>query len=150
MKSILRSVSGGSRTVGLVAALLMTTGCQVADESTSTSPSATLTTNTFSGSLSQNGTAVHNFSVSSSGYTLLAGYTSISPSSITSLGLGIGTWDSSTSTCGLNQTQLDAAKSGSTALSATANSGSYCVRVYDGGNITSGTTVTYTVQVQHY
>ena len=150
MKSILRSVSGGSRTVGLVAALLVATGCAVADESTSTSPSATLATNTFSGSISQNGTAVHTFSVSSSGYTLLAGYTSISPPSITSLGLGIASWDSSTSTCGLNLTQIDAAKSGATALSGTADSGSYCVRVYDGGNITSGTTVTYTVQVQHY
>ena len=26
----------------------------------------------------------------------------------------------------------------------------YCVRVYDGGNIPAGVTVSYTLQVQHY
>ena len=38
-----------------------------------------------------------------------------------------------------------------TAISGTAGSGSYCVRIYDGGNIADpNATVTYTVQVQHY
>ena len=113
-------------------------------------PSPTLVTETFNGSITRNGQAVHSFVVSSSGNQVLAGFTNMSPSSVTSLGLGIGSWDTASSTCGLNQSQSDAAKVGSTAVSGTANSGNYCLRVYDGGNIPDATTVTYTLQVQHY
>jgi hypothetical protein len=35
-------------------------------------------------------------------------------------------------------------------LSGTPNSGAYCVRIYDGGNIPAGATASYTLQVQHY
>lgn len=134
------------------AALLGLLGCGSSSDSSSviTGPSPTVVTETFSGSLDQNGTALHTFTVANSGYSLLAGFTSVAPSSITSLGIGIGSWDSTTSTCGLNLTQNDAAKNGSTALSGTAGSGSFCIRVYDGGNIPAGTSASYTVQVQHY
>ena len=113
-----------------------------------TTPSASLVTSTFSGSITQNGTAIHPFSVTAAGYTLLVGYTSITPATVTALGVGIGSWDGTT--CGLNQSQNDAARSGSTAISGTAASGNYCIRVYDGGNIPEGVTATYTLQVQHY
>ena len=81
--------------------------CGSDSESTTTSPTAvaTLATDTFSGSIQQNGTAVHSFTVTSAGYSLLAGYTSISPSTVAALGLGIGSWDSSTSSCSLNVSQ---------------------------------------------
>lgn len=115
-----------------------------------TSPSPTLVTETFNGSIARNSAGVHAFAVSSSGYTLLAGYTAIAPASISALGLGLGSWDASTSTCSLNLSQTDAARSGNTALSGSANSGSYCLRVYDGGNIPENVTAEYTVQVQHY
>jgi|WetSurMetagenome_2_1015567.scaffolds.fasta_scaffold105187_2 hypothetical protein len=118
--------------------------------SVTTTTTVNLATETFTGSIGQNGSAVHAFTVKGSGYTLLAGYTSLTPASQTSLGLGIGAWDSTTSTCGLNQQQLDAAKAGSTALSVTAPSGNFCMRAYDGGNIPAGTTVSYTLQIQHY
>jgi len=58
-----------------------------------TAPTPTVVTETFNGSIGQGGTMIHNFTVNTSGYTLLAGFTSISPSTITSLGLGIGNWD---------------------------------------------------------
>ena len=120
------------------------------DTTSPTSSNPVLATDTFSGSIEQNGSAVHAFTVTDSGYTVLVGFTSLSPSSVTALGLGIGSWDASTSSCSLNVSQNDAARSGNTALSGTSNSGSYCVRVYDGGNIPSGVTAAYTVQVQHY
>ncbi len=113
-----------------------------------TTPTPSIVTTTFSGSIAQNGTAIHPFSVSSSGYTLLAAYTSITPATVTALGMGIGTWDGTN--CGLNQAQNDLARSGSTAVTGTAASGNYCVRVYDGGNIPDGVTAAYTLQVQHY
>ncbi len=113
-----------------------------------TSPSATQVTDSFSGTVSQNGSSIHTFSVTTAGYPLLAGYTSLVPNSIAALGLGIGAWDGSN--CGLNQSQNDASRSGSTAISGTAAAGNYCIRVYDGGNVPEGVTVSYTVQVQHY
>jgi hypothetical protein len=117
---------------------------------TTSSSTATASTETFTGTVGQNGTAIHPFTVKNYGYSVLAGFTSLSPSTVTSLGMGIGAWDSATSTCGLNMTQLDAAKAGSTAISGTASNGNYCIRVYDGGNVPADTTVTYTLQVQHY
>ena|SRR5205085_2570800 len=115
---------------------------------TTTTP--TVVTEMFTGSIAQNGTALHNFTVTTSGYSLLAGYTSIAPASVTALGLGIGAWDATTSTCGLNQTQNDVSRSGSTAISGTAGAGSFCLRVYDAGNVAADVAATYTVQVQHY
>ena len=126
-------------------------GCG-ADASSVTSPTtvATLVTDNFDGSIEQNGSRVHTFTVANSGYTVLAGFTSLSPSSVAALGMGIGSWDAATSTCSLNVSQNDTARSGSTGLSGTANSGSYCLRAYDGGNIPAGVTASYAVQVQHY
>jgi len=117
---------------------------------TTTTTTATLVTETFSGSIGQNGVSVYPFTVSTSGYSLLAGYTSIVPASVTALGIGLGSWDATTSTCSLNITQNDAGRSGSTAISGNANAGSYCLRVYDGANIGASVTASYSVQVQHY
>jgi hypothetical protein len=126
-------------------------GCG-SEASSATSPTTVLTlvTDNFDGSIEQNGNRVHTFTVTNSGYTLLAGFTNLSPASVTALGVGIGSWDSSASTCSLNVSQNDTARSGGTGLSGTANSGSYCLRVYDGGNIPAGVTASYAVQVQHY
>jgi hypothetical protein len=136
-----------------IVSIFWLTGCgSSSTASTVTTPTATanLTTETFTGSISQNGTAVYPFTVTTAGYGLLAGYTSISPSSIAALGLGIGSWDATTSTCSLNVSQNDTGRSGSTALSGTPGSGSYCLRIYDAGNIPAGVSASFTVQVQHY
>lgn len=139
-----------ARDLAIVLSVLWVPACG-SESSSVTSPTtvATLATETFSGSIEQNGSSVHAFTVTNSSYSLLAGFTSLS-SSVSALGLGIASWDSSTSTCGLNVSQNDTARSGSTSLSGTSNSGSYCLRVYDGGNIPTGGTALYTVQVQHY
>ena len=136
----------------LAALTLAANACSGSSTSSTTSPSATASqsTETFTGSIGQNGSAVYSFTVGSAGYSVVAGYTSIAPSTVTSLGMGIGVWNAASSTCSLNQTQNDVAKSGSTAISGTADAGSYCIRVYDGGNITSGVTASYTLQVEHY
>jgi hypothetical protein len=135
-----------------LAAACAVSGCggDSATSPTATTTTATFVTETFSGSIGQNGVAVHAFTVTTSGYTLLAGYTSIDPGSVTALGIGLGSWDATTSTCSLNLTQNDSGRSGSTAISGTANAGSYCVRVYDGANIGAGVTASYSAQVQHY
>jgi hypothetical protein len=136
----------------LLAAVCVANGCggDSATSPTTTTTTATLVTETFTGSIGQNGAAIHTFTVPTSGYTLLAGYASIAPSSVTALGIGFGSWDATASSCSLNLTQNDTARSGSTAISGTANSGSYCLRVYDGANIGAGVTASYSVRVQHY
>src|SRR5262245_6437272 len=136
-----------------IVSILSLPGCgSSSSASTLTTPTttATLTTDSFTGSIDQNGTAVYPFTVTNAGYGLLAGYTSISPSSVAALGLGIGSWDATTSTCSLNVSQNDTGRSGSTALSGTPANGSYCLRIYDAGNIPAGVAASYTVQVQYY
>jgi len=129
-------------------------GCGSSSGSNVTAPttktSGTLTTDTFTGSIDQNGTTVFPFTVTTAGYGLLAGYTSITPSTVAALGLGIGSWDPTSSTCSLNLSQNDTGRSGSTALTGTPGNGSYCLRIYDAGNIPAGVTASFTVQVQHY
>ena len=128
---------------------MMASGCN--NSNNSTGPTPQLVTETFNGSVQQGGTDnPHTFTVTSDQTQLLAGFTAIGPSTVTSLGIGIGQWNASSSTCGLNQSQNTAATIGATAINATAGAGAYCVRVFDGGNISAGTTATYTVQVEHY
>ena len=137
-----------------IVSVLWLTGCGSSSGSNVTTPTATTTatlaTDTFTGSIDQNGTAVFPFTVTSAGYGLLAGYTSISPATVAALGLGIGSWDGPSSTCSLNISQNDTGRSGSTALTGTPGSGSFCLRIYDAGNIPAGVTASFTVQVQHY
>ncbi len=152
----MKFTAGSIRPFGLmlsIVSIVWLTGCgSNSSASTVTTPTATpvLATETFTGSLDQNGTVVFPFTVTTSGNGLLAGYTSISPSSVAALGIGIGSWDATASTCSLNLSQNDTGRSGSTAISGTPGSGSYCVRVYDAGNIPAGVSASFTVQVQHY
>jgi hypothetical protein len=108
----------------------------------------TLVTENFSGSIDQYGTAIHPFSVTASGGSLVAGFTSVGPLATMALGMGIGTWDGTT--CGLAVSQNDNSRAGLVALSGTAQAGNYCIRVYDSGNVPAGGSATYTLQVLHY
>jgi hypothetical protein len=119
-----------------------------ASSSTPTTPtagSAATTTETFSGSIGQSGNATYPFTVSSTG-AVQVGLTSVAPLATMALGVEITTGGTS---CGSAVAKNDNARSGGTALTGTAAAGSYCVEVYDSGNIPDSTTVTYTVQVGH-
>ncbi|HEX4566846.1 MAG TPA: hypothetical protein VH138_09450 [Vicinamibacterales bacterium] len=109
-------------------------------------------TETFNGSITQGTTMIHTFTINNAGYTLAAGFTSITPTTVPSLGVGIGSWNPTAQTCSLNQLQNNTATSGSTAISYTDNTGSlvgmFCARVYNGGAITDpNLTVNYTLQI---
>lgn len=119
--------------------------CGDANQSVPTTPSPPTSTETFSGTLVQLGSASHPFTVSSTGPVTI-GLTSVGPLTTMALGLGIGTWDGVNCSTASRNTN---ARAGSTALSGTATSGNYCVRVYDSGNIPADWEVTYEVQVVH-
>lgn len=114
-------------------------------DTTVTTPSPETTTEQFSGTLAQKGANIHTFTVSATGSVSIA-FTDVAPLSTMSLGVSLGTY--SASVCTVASTVNDA-RAGTTALSGTAAAGSYCVKVFDSGNIMENTVVTYTVKVVH-
>jgi hypothetical protein len=127
-----------------VAAAGASSGCSNT-ESVST-PSVTTSTETFSGNLTQSSTITHTFTVSAKG-TVTISLTGVSPLTTMALGVSLGTWNGTA--CGSAFAENKDARSGSAALSGTAATGNYCVRVYDSGNVPSSWTVAYTVNVVH-
>jgi hypothetical protein len=117
------------------------------DSTTPTSPSATLVTENFTGTVDPGGTSTNAFTVATSGNQLNVILTAAGPPNTIFMGLAVGTWANSTCTQLTNGAVL--AQAGATAqLSGTVNAGSYCVQVYDVGNQTAQ--VTYAVSVTHY
>jgi hypothetical protein len=131
---------GRGRAVWLLCALFamgLSSGC-----SSSAGPDATAMTETFNGVLSAGGVATHAFNVTQAG-TLDATVTSISPQSSITVGFGVG--QVATTGCAL----ISFTESGhvGTDLSGTINPGSYCVTIYDVGNVQGS--VNYTLTVVH-
>ena len=113
---------------------------------TSVAPTpVTTTTEDFTATLDQLGSMTHAFTVAAAG-TVQVKLTDVEPLTTMALGVAVTTGGSA---CGSDIAQTNNAKSGTTALSGTAAVGSYCVRVFDAGNIPVDTSVTYTVEVTH-
>jgi hypothetical protein len=132
--------------VVVAATAVALSGCDSSATTSPTSPSASTTTESFSGSLAQSGSAAHSFTVAAKG-TVTVSLTAVSPLTTMSLGVALGTWDGTT--CGTSVAENKDARSGSTALTGTAATGNYCVRVFDSGNIPSDWSVSYSIDVVH-
>jgi hypothetical protein len=118
------------RIAALLPLALMTAACsQGGDTAAILAPSATVTTETFTGTLLPLGTNSHPFSVAATGavnITLL----SVGPPATITVGLGVGT--PSGSACALISAVSTPA--GTIAqLSGTANAGAFCISVYASG-----------------
>jgi|RhiMetdeSRZDD1v2_1073273.scaffolds.fasta_scaffold08282_9 hypothetical protein len=132
-----------------IAIALAVAGCTSNTASSTTiptTPTAVTSTDAFSGTVGPSGTTGFPFTVSTTG-TVTIGLTSVAPLSTMALGVGIATSDGTT--CGSQISKNDNARSGTSALAGTATSGSYCVVVYDSGNVPDGWSVSFTVQVVH-
>jgi hypothetical protein len=136
-----------SRYMLVVALAAGMAACKSSSDASPATPSPTYTTESFSGTLTQGATATHTFTVKVSD-SVVVGLSEVGPLSTLALGVGIGTWNATTTTCSIVG-KNDAAKAGTTALTGTAGVGNFCVQVYDSGNVTADMTVTYTVQVAH-
>lgn len=111
----------------------------------STSPSDTTPkTETFSGTLTPQGSSVFTFTVSKSGQVSLT-LTSVAPTATTPLGLGIGTPNGTA--CTMSSSTPNAVAGSSAQISVNESPGTYCVRVFDSGTLSA--TVTFTVTVAH-
>lgn len=126
--------SGGARvrwgTVAIAVALAALAACGGSSDTTATTPTAPLTTETITGTVLAGGVSFHTFTVAQQG-TLTATLTTLSPQSTITMGMGIGTV--SGTACSLLSTN-ETTKMGSV-LSGTIAVGSFCVEIYDIGNV---------------
>lgn len=131
----------------LIAIAGAASACTSADATTSpsTTSTAATTTETFSGSIAQTANATYPFTVATTG-SLQVSLTSVAPLSTMALGVAVTTGGAS---CGSAIAKNDNARTGTPALGGVVTAGSYCVQVYDSGNIPDSSSATYTVQVTH-
>jgi hypothetical protein len=128
----------------LCAAIALAGAC---GSSTPTKPTPpTLVTDTFSGTLTQNGGTTHQFSIAATG-TITATLTSVGPDSTKAIGFSLGTLIGTVCQAVLAN---DAAVQTNALTGSAQIGGTFCVRVYDTGSITAATgPFTYTVTVTH-
>jgi hypothetical protein len=138
-----RRVSGRSLIIGFA---VLAGACADNTVTTPTAPTTTVTTDTFSGTFDRQGMSVNPFTVGSTG-TVTISLIDVEPLTNMALGVAIGTWDGTN--CNELTPKNDNVRTGSVALNGIAGSGSYCVKVYDSGNVPPNFAVIYTVQVAH-
>jgi hypothetical protein len=131
----------------VAAALAAAAGCTSTTTPTTPTVSAPpTTTDSFTGSLGQSGSENHVFAVAANG-TVTITLSSVAPLATMSIGVAVMTSDGTN--CLVQISQTTDARVGGVALKGTATSGNYCVRVFDSGNVPTGATVTYGVDVLH-
>ena len=130
----------------LVAATVAAATACGATATPTTPTAAATTTEAFSGTLAQQGSATQVFTVTATG-TVDISLTSVAP--LTTMALGVGVQTSDGTSCLTTITQNDNARRGASALKGTVVAGKYCVRLYDSGNIPASGSADYTVQIVH-
>ncbi|HEY3122069.1 MAG TPA: hypothetical protein VGL15_15695 [Vicinamibacteria bacterium] len=131
------------RVIALVlAALLPACGNNNTPTSSTTGSDAARTTETFTGTLTSRSAVWHTFTVAQNG-TVDATLTTLEPVSTITVGLGIGT----TPTNGCSVQAWNNAATTGTVLTGSIIPGTFCVTVYDVGNVTDS--VNYAVTVTH-
>jgi hypothetical protein len=110
---------------------------------TPTTPTPTTVTETFSGTLTQNGGVTHGFTAATAG-TITASVTTISPDSTVVIGFSLGTL--SANACQISLAN-DRATQGTVVVGTLGAAGILCVRIYDVGNLVQPES--YEIQVIH-
>ena len=129
-----------------IAALPLCGACEsTSGATTPTAATPASTTESFTATMDQLGSVTHAFTVGTAG-PLQVKLTAVEPLATMALGVAVTTGGTA---CGSDIAQNTNARSGATALSGTAAAGSYCVRVFDAGNIPASSSVTYSVDVTH-
>jgi hypothetical protein len=136
----------GIRRMVLAGAVAVTGACGASTTTPTTPTTPVTTTESFSGTLAQLGSATQVFTVSATG-TVEISLISVAP--LATMALGVGVQSSDGTNCLTTITQNDNARSGASALRGTVAAGTYCVRLYDSGNIPPSGSADYTIQVVH-
>jgi hypothetical protein len=130
-------------TVLAVALALGTVACGSNTTTTPTPTTPTTVTDTFAGTLNANGGVSYQFTTASSG-TITATLTTLAPNSTLVVGIALGTWNGNA--CQIVLTK-DSATQSSFIVGQASQTSTYCVRIYDVGNITDPQT--FEIQVNH-
>lgn len=126
-----------------IVAALFAGGCNLPPGSTS--PSDSTTTTMFSGSLTPGGAPVF-FTFTAGAGPVAVTLTGVNPATTSGIGLGVGT-PNGTTVCTLTNFTTSAVASTTPQISVEEAAGSYCVQVYDPGNLTGP--LTFTLSVSH-
>ncbi|HET7217599.1 MAG TPA: hypothetical protein VFJ02_06105 [Vicinamibacterales bacterium] len=129
----------------MLTATMAAGGCDNGPDTTPTTPTGPQVTETFTGTVTLNGSITHSFSATSAG-AVVATITSISPSTGV-LGFQLGTWNTVTCSAVLSN---DLATQASVLQGNTQSSASLCVKLHDPNGALADNPVTYTVTVTHY
>jgi hypothetical protein len=134
------------RVFGILSCLIanIATGCGLPESSTSPTP-VTPPTETFSGTLAVQGSNVFTFTVTQAG-TVSVTLASLSSSSTGGVGLGIGT-PAGTTACTLTTSTANATAASTAQITVTQNPGTFCVKVFDTGSLTTAST--FTINIVH-
>jgi hypothetical protein len=120
-------------------------GCNLLSDLTSpsTTTSSTNATDTFAGTLAVQGSSLFTFTVAQAGTVSL---TLSTLSATVAVGLGVGT-PNGTTACTLTSSNSTTLAGSTPQIIVTENPGTYCVNVYDVGNLTG--TATFSIIVVH-
>ena len=130
----------------IVPALLALTSAACGNNLSTTTPTdttSTITTETFSGTINQNGAVTHAFATARSG-SVTATLNALDPDNTLTIGLSLGTWNGESCQVVIAR---DTTVVGNSIVGTASAAGSFCVRVYDVGKLTEPTS--YDVQVVH-
>lgn len=119
-------------TIVAVAGLLVAAGCS-SNSNPAPAPGGP-TTETFASHVAPNGVTAHGFKTSESG-TIIVTLSSVTPAVVVGLGLGVPPTSSGDS-CNLTKS-IETAGGAGAQITAPADKGSYCVEVYDVGNLSA-------------
>jgi hypothetical protein len=141
MRTCTRSSARRGLAVGAaVMALALAAAC--GGSSTPTSPAPSTITETFTGTVPAGGLAYNNFSVAQTG-TLTAAIVSLTPQTTITMGFGIG----QPAATGCTLISYDETARVGSVQQGTVNPGTFCVELYDIGNVQGS--VNYQVSVDH-
>jgi hypothetical protein len=131
----------------LLACVSLVAACDSGDDPglpTAPTPPPTVT-ETFSGTVAQNGAVTHNFSTTTSG-TVSATLTTLAPDSAQIIGMSLGTWNGTVCAIVLAN---DRSTQGTVITGGVSALGQLCVRAYDVGNITAARPFSYEITIVH-
>ena len=130
--------------VAIAGAAAMLGACG-SDSTTPTTPTPTQVTDTLKGTITQNGATTQTFTANAAG-TVTATLTDLQPVDTVKVGFSIGTTIGTICQATLAN---DAATKGFSFTATAATPVTYCVRIYDVGNVTADKPIDFTVTVVH-
>jgi hypothetical protein len=132
--------------LGCVLIATLVAGCDNGPDTTPTPPTRDAVTETFTGTVTLNGSVTHSFNANAAG-EVRATITSVVPADGSVLGFQLGTWNTVTCTAVVSN---DLASTGSVLSGITQTSASLCVRLHDSNGVLTDRSVQYTVTVSHF